>query len=253
MRLLDTTTIAVEEFQGDLPEYAILSHTWETEEVTLPDLTSDKKRSKAGWAKILKCCELCRNKGCKYVWIDTCCIDKSSSAELSEAINSMFRWYQQAAVCYAYLGDVQSTQAGLLEQIFHSRWFTRGWTLQELIAPVYLLFLDCNWIEIGTRSYLSSTVEDVTGISPSDMANFRDCSVATKMSWASKRQTTRTEDQAYCLLGLFDINMPLLYGEGDKAFLRLQYEILRASNDESIFAWRGKPSCRAKVNCVDQW
>ncbi|KAI0843848.1 HET-domain-containing protein [Daldinia vernicosa] len=247
MRLLNTSSITLEEFQGSPPEYAILSHTWLDDEVTLQDLTLDKDRTKAGWDKILNCCRKCLKEGWKYVWIDTCCIDKTSSAELSEAINSMFAWYQRAAICYAFLSDVWRVRKGDEPgTLARSRWFTRGWTLQELLAPSYLIFLDSSWREIGSRSFLSSTIETITGISAYQMAHFRDCSIATKMSWAAGRQTTRIEDQAYCLLGLFGINMPLLYGEEEKAFIRLQQEILRVSDDETIFAWRGK-SARQRV------
>jgi hypothetical protein len=240
MRLLNTNTLTLTDFQGTPPEYAILSHTWGNGEVTFADFT-DTSHTKPGWDKIFKCTKLCRHEGWQWVWIDTCCIDKSSSSELSEAINSMFAWYQKASICYAFLSDVTSKRREQRQgQFAESRWFTRGWTLQELIAPAYLIFLDSEWTEIGTRAYLSSIIEDATGISSSDMANFRGRSVAKKMSWAARRKTTRIEDQAYCLMGIFDINMPLLYGEGEKAFLRLEYEILRTSDDESIFAWQGR-------------
>ncbi|KAI1099792.1 heterokaryon incompatibility protein-domain-containing protein [Jackrogersella minutella] len=242
MRLLNTSSITLEEFQGSAPDYAILSHTWLTGEVTLQDLSEDKGRTKAGWHKILNCCLLCLREGWKYVWIDTCCIDKTSSAELSEAINSMFAWYQRAGICYAYLSDVDMASRENPDLFTNSRWFTRGWTLQELIAPQYLMFLNTNWSEIGSRSYFSSAIEKTTGISDYYMDNFQSCSIAVKMSWAAKRRTTRIEDQAYCLLGLFGINMPLLYGEERKAFIRLQQEILKVSDDESIFAWHAPTS-----------
>ncbi|KAI1373155.1 heterokaryon incompatibility protein-domain-containing protein [Hypoxylon crocopeplum] len=174
MRLLDTSSLTLDEFQGLPPEYAILSHTWLEGEVTLQDLSLDKGHDKAGWRKILNCCRLCRGAGWKYVWIDTCCIDKTSSAELSEAINSIFAWYQHAAICYAYLSGVDSIhRREQLRQFAKSRWFTRGWTLQELIAPQYLVFVDDSWSEIGSGSYLSSTIENITGISAFNMAHFR--------------------------------------------------------------------------------
>jgi hypothetical protein len=180
--------------------------------------------------------------------VDTCCIDKKSSAELSEAINSMFRWYKNAAVCYAYLSDVRITgdKRDSLPQILgfeQSKWFTRGWTLQELLAPKRVVFLDCNWDTFGTKETLVDKVSMITGIEQSYlMSNFfitlpGHVSVAEKMSWASKRITSRAEDMAYCLLGIFDINMSLLYGEGIKAFLRLQRKIIKAGNDMSVFAW----------------
>jgi hypothetical protein len=178
-------------------------------------------------------------------WIDTCCIDKTSSAELSEAINSMYRWYQRSQVCYAYLVDVPDATAdhsrpdSLFQQ---SKWFTRGWTLQELLAPTFVEFYDQNWIEIGTKSSMRTLVQKITNISI--LVDIDEACVAEKLSWASTRVTTRIEDLAYCLMGLFDVNMPLLYGEGHSAFLRLQLEIWSRTNDESIFAW-GTPSLEA--------
>lgn len=173
-------------------------------------------------------------------WIDSCCIDKTSSAELSEAINSMFKWYQKAQVCYAYLSDVASARQNPSDRYSDFRltkWFTRGWTLQELLAPSSVEFCDCNWVEIGTKLSLQNEVSKVTGISIEHLQDYSAASVAQKLSWASLRATTRREDEAYCLMGLFDVNMPTLYGEGDKAFLRLQLEILSQTDDESLFAW----------------
>ena len=163
---------------------------------------------------------------------DLCCIDKTSSAELSEAINSMYRWYQESGVCYAYLADVPPNAFS------KSRWFTRGWTLQELIAPSTVIFLDQKWQEIGTKSSLQRVISEITGI-PTDIllgGDLEDASIAQRMSWASKRETTRVEDAAYCLMGIFSIHMPMLYGEGERAFIRLQEEIMRVSDDHSLFA-----------------
>jgi len=167
--------------------------------------------------------------------VDSCCIDKSSSAELSEAINSMFKWYQDAQVCYAYLSDVEERS-----EFAKSQWFTRGWTLQELLAPEFLIFYDKDWREIDTKLRLLRKIQSVTGISVEHLVDFENASVAQIMSWASRRRTTRIEDQAYCLMGLFGINLPPLYGEGSKSFLRLQLEILRTSEDETILAWTSK-------------
>ena len=194
---------------------------------------------------MLECCKTVAKDGWQWIWIDTCCIDKSSSAELSEAINSMFQWYQNAELCYAYLQDV-SIQHGLspnfnfAKWFRKSRWFQRGWTLQELLAPRYMVFLDTHWRSIGTRSQLMADISTATTIPPHHIVSYSHCSVAQKMSWAAHRVTTCLEDQAYCLLGLFDISMPLLYGEGPKAFERLQGEILKLSDDETIFAWKGE-------------
>lgn len=241
MRLLNVNTKQLKEFQANIPPYAILSHTWEDDEVTFRDLTQapDTARTKSGWRKIENTCEIAAEDGWTWIWIDTCGIDKTSSTELSEAINSMFQWYQRAVICYAYLNDyINHSEQDVQMNSFHrSRWFTRGWTLQELIAPRDVWFYDRNWTSIGSRTLLAHHIESATGASLNNLLNFKSCSVAKRMSWASKRQTTREEDLAYCLLGLFDINMPLLYGEGSKAFIRLQLEIMRNSDDESIFVW----------------
>jgi hypothetical protein len=183
-----------------------------------------------------------------YIWIDTCCIDKSSSAELSEAINSMYGWYEGSVVCYAYLEDVElalSTHAPdhpakKDKAIRESRWFNRGWTLQELIAPTKLYFFDSQWRSLGSKEDLSPLLSSITTIPEDVLAqsrNRRACSVAKKMTWAANRQTTRIEDVAYSLLGIFDVNMPLLYGEGRNAFIRLQEEILKETDDQSLLAW----------------
>jgi hypothetical protein len=233
MRLLNATNLQLEEFPSDdIPSYAILSHRWESEEVTFQDLCEGRGVNMAGYSKITGCCRQAAFDGWHYAWVDSCCIDKSSSAELSEAINSMFEWYRNAQVCYAYLSDVGPEPSSTFEQ---SKWFTRGWTLQELLAPEMMVFFNRDWKEIGTKLRMRKLIESVTGIT--HLTNFELASVAQKMSWASRRPTTRVEDQAYCLMGLFGVNMPPLYGEGQKAFLRLQLAILGMSDDESIFAW----------------
>jgi hypothetical protein len=251
MRLVNNETMMLEEFMGSgrqSPKYAILSHTWGEEEVTFQDFTlPDKgmKFRKIGYRKIERTCQLAREAGLKYVWVDTCCIDKTSSAELTEAINSMFQWYMDAVVCYACLADLPAGGSLLPEDpnscFKHCRWFTRGWTLQELIAPKELEFYDQEWIFRGTKGDLSDAISRITKIDGEVLQNsellYR-LPIAQRMSWASARQTTRVEDMAYCLLGIFDVNMPMLYGEGLKAFTRLQEEIMRERNDLSVFAWK---------------
>ncbi|RYP15752.1 hypothetical protein DL765_005527 [Monosporascus sp. GIB2] len=237
MRLLNCRTKKLEEFiQAAIPPYAILSHAWEDDEVHFHDIVLDNVgyTTKRGWYKIEKSCEQALRDGLDYVWADTICIDKSSSAELSEAINSMFKWYRSSSTCYAYLCDLPEIDFEM------SRWFTRGWTLQEMIAPRELWFYDSNWVVQGSKSTLVDKLQEITGVDTTALrgGNLRYFSVARKMSWASKRQTTREEDIAYCLLGIFDISMPLLYGEGSKAFIRLQEEIIKEYDDESLFAWR---------------
>ncbi|KAK4445991.1 hypothetical protein QBC34DRAFT_486985 [Podospora aff. communis PSN243] len=255
MKLINTTTLELEEFPEERATgYAILSHTWGDEEVSFQDMrepvATRKCQSKKSYEKTLRTCREAEFNGLKYAWVDTCCIDKSSSAELSESINSMFRWYAKAEVCYAYLVDVPAVS------FEKSVWFTRGWTLQELLAPRSLVFFDSDWATIGTRETRSAEVGAATGIKeqylkpPTTQYYVRGlhyeavqemlqcASIAQKMSWAANRKTTRVEDVAYCLLGIFGINMPLLYGEGKGAFIRLQEAVLqRVYDDQSIFAW----------------
>jgi hypothetical protein len=180
--------------------------------------------------------------GLEYVWVDTCCIDKSSSAELTQAINSMFAWYQRANICLVYLSDVVShADTGSAHvAIKDSLWFRRGWTLQELIAPKSMVIFDSTWHLIGEKDDLLDELAQITLVSRDVLSHKSALSsvcVAQRLSWASNRDTTRVEDQAYCLLGILEINMPLLYGEGVKAFYRLQEEVLRSINDLSIFSW----------------
>lgn len=228
----------------DVPPYAILSHTWgpDHEEVTFQDVINNRGREKAGYDKIRFCQRQATNDGLEYFWIDTCCIDKSSSAELTESINSMFKWYEEATVCYVILQDLRQGCA-LVVELPQCRWFTRGWTLQELLAPHEVRFYDCTWVYIGNQGTLSNLLSSTTGIPVNFLLerNFASASVATKMSWAAKRETKRPEDRAYSLLGIFDVNMPLIYGEGTKAFRRLQEEIIKRCNDLTIFAWEQSP------------
>ncbi|KAF4998771.1 hypothetical protein FGRMN_2912 [Fusarium graminum] len=294
MRLLNIRTLRLESFSGaeiDIPQYAILSHTWGDDEITFQDITQQsliQLKNRKSYSKIQGCCAQARRDALDYVWIDTCCIDKASSAELSEAINSMFKWYQQASLCYVFLNDFTPalsyrpflTRRG--EEIsiekkdtsfFKCRWFTRGWTLQELIAPRHVDFFNYNWVRFGSRDHeLLDRICQRTGVWPqlfdeprcSCAKHFARCivrdgicqecrridtlpetldsfAVSIKMSWAASRVTTRKEDAAYCVLGLFNLNMPMLYGEGDKAFSRLQQAIIRQSKDQSLLLWRTGP------------
>ncbi|RDL36021.1 uncharacterized protein BP5553_06633 [Venustampulla echinocandica] len=247
MRLLNSTTLEFRDFIGSsIPPYAILSHTWGDEEVSFQDIQAPGLGQKMGYTKIKRCCEIAVEDGFEFVWIDTCCIDKTSSSELSEAINSMYSWYQRADVCYVYLVDLPSGM-DLFDPksaFSKSKWFTRGWTLQELIAPANVIFFDYDWWEVGTKTSLQSPISKITGIDVNVLSNgdwdLNAFSVAQKMSWAAERETSRPEDMAYCLLGIFDVHMPLLYGEGQRAFIRLQEGIMKVSNDNSLFAWRNE-------------
>ncbi|KAI1786623.1 HET-domain-containing protein [Ganoderma leucocontextum] len=230
--------------------YAILSHTWGDNEQTFQETQALRERCKEtgtnprdlATSKVRECCLLTERHGYRWVWNDTCCIDKTSSTELSEAINSMFHWYSLTEVCYAYLHDVDSSDdLRAPESMFRTaRWHTRGWTLQELLAPFFVIFLSRDWETIGNKVELAPLLEQVTGVSSQVLTreeHYSAVCVAERMSWASKRNTTRVEDEAYCLMGLFNVNMPTIYGEGCQAFLRLQHKIVKQSFDTSLFAW----------------
>ena len=227
-------------FKGNIPEYAILSHTWasESEEVSFRDLVDRTGKSKAGYDKIQFCGKQAARDKLRYFWVDTCCIDQSNKTELSEAINSMFSWYREATKCYVYLSDVSIRDNKLdhfsqstWELAFReSRWFTRGWTLQELIAPASVEFFSLEGKRLGDKKSLERQIHEITGIAiqalqGSPLSNF---DVAERLSWAAKRKTKRKEDEAYCLLGIFDIYMPFIYGEGEKALIRLNDEIYKS-------------------------
>jgi hypothetical protein len=246
MRLINSKTRELVEFAKEIPPYAILSHTWGENEISFQEMPSFvhpereiDSRKRAAYTKIKGCCETAVKDGFDYIWVDTCCIDKTSSSEVSEAINSMYRWYQQADVCYVYLWDI--VDPGFNPDTFlKSKWFTRGWTLQELIAPSSMIFFNQAWEDIGTKFSLQEYISQRTCIPSSlllGLAIPESFTVAQRMSWASNRETKRVEDVAYCLMGIFGINMPMLYGEGGRAFIRLQEEIIRSSPDQSIFAW----------------
>ena len=259
------------EFRDDeATKYAILSHRWidptEVDYEEMVDLAKmdreeqDEIRDRLGYKKIVDTCNQAKKDGYEWVWIDTCCIDKRSSAELSEAINSMYRWYANAKVCYAYLHDVNGffptkrDEEKYPESDGWPEWFSRGWTLQEMIAPQNLQFFNMDWQPIGDKKTLAGKLQQITEVTRHILADGlegnRPC-VARIISWSAKRTTTRVEDRAYSLMGLLDVNMPMLYGEGKKAFHRLQLEIIRSSNDQSIFAWGHKSNERIGSTLAD--
>ena len=226
------------EFQDDEGiEYAMLSHRWidpteamYEEMVCLVKMNrqeQDEIRGRLGYKKILDTCEQAKKDGYEWAWIDTCCIDKRSSAELSEAINSMYRWYANSKVCYAYLHDVHDPFFPASEHknypfVGWLEWFSRGWTLQEMIAPRDVQFFNTNWQPIGDKKKLAPTLTRITRVPghilKEGLLGNRPC-IAQIMSWAGRRMTTRVEDKAYSLMGLVDVNMPMLYGEGKKRFI----------------------------------
>ncbi|KAI1797106.1 heterokaryon incompatibility protein-domain-containing protein [Ganoderma leucocontextum] len=267
MRLLDTRTgNFVWVNHPEKTRYAILSHVWSREpgveqtyhdivriqgdvrraRITDPTIPADEVLRRAS-SKIRNACRYALSDGLPFIWIDAPCIDKTSSAELSEAINSMYEWYRLSTVCYAFLHDVdadedpyEADEFGKASSFRLSVWHTRGWTLQELIAPATVVFLSRDWRMIGGKHRLADVVQDVTGIDASILTHSRPLDtipVARRMFWASKRQTTRKEDEAYSLMGIFGVHIPTIYGEGPKAFLRLQEEILKQIPDQTIFVW----------------
>lgn len=247
MRLINVDSLEIETFFGETKPYAILSHRWGSFEVNFAEWASIKDKVKdqitkpqvndptTGISKIAKASLQCRNLKLRYLWVDTCCIDKRSTSEESESINSMFSWYKEANVCLVYLQDIGK---GSPKTFSESEWFTRGWTLQELLAPKDVTFFDRDWNNIGTKISRSSDIEKATRIAHRHMVDFKTASIATRMSWQAGRQTTRFEDLAYSLFGIFDVAMDLRYGERDKAFRRLQEQIINSHPlDESILAW----------------
>jgi hypothetical protein len=235
LRLVDVTGC-------DIPKYAILSHTWghDYEEVTFDDLSKGIGTSKPGFRKLAFCAEQADKDGLRFFWVDTCCIDKTNSTELTEAINSMFQWYQNAAKCYAYLSDVTINNLGRLDllsnrswnELFrNSRWFTRGWTLQELLAPTSVEFFSSDGRQMGSRNSLRREIQDITGIPTQALRGrpLRQFDIKERLSWVEGRETKREEDMAYSLLGIFGVFIPLIYGEGRKnAFHRLLNAIQNA-------------------------
>jgi hypothetical protein len=251
MRLLqrksDDEFTLTEHPNDSIPPYAILSHTWggDGDEVSFKDLMEGTGKNKAGYEKIRFCGTQATRDGLNYFWVDTCCIDKSSSAELSEAITSMFRWYSRAEKCYVYLSDVLVPAGGIngSDQVpwkgnfLQSKWFTRGWTLQELLAPASVEFFSREGERLGDKKSLETEVHSITGIDiralqGSPLSCF---TIDERMSWAKQRETKREEDGVHCLLGIFDIYLPLLYGIGKKkAFARFWEEIDKPIMDELL-------------------
>lgn len=218
---------------ADIPGYAILSHTWGSDdnELTMQDVVEGRGREKAGYRKIEFCRAQTASDNIRYFWIDTCCIDKTNSTELSRAINSMYRWYRRAIKCYVYLSDVSGTATSPPSTLFtQSRWFTRGWTLQELIAPHVVQFFASDGSYIGSKDSLKQEIERATGIQLAALRHtpLGDFSLQDRMLWAKGRTTKLEEDGVYCMLGIFQVHMPLIYGEGLRdAFIRLEDAIER--------------------------
>lgn len=247
LRLEEDSAFSLVECVGrDIPLYAILSHTWgvDHEEVTFKDLAENTAKTKTSYRKLTFCGKQAAKDYLQFFWVDTCCIDKSSSAELTKSINSMFKWYQNAAKCYVYLSDVSIKINGFTEaeQSFQtSRWFSRGWTLQELVAPNSVEFFTAEGVRLGDKNSMIQIIHNITGVpfqalQGTPLSHF---SIDDRMLWAGRRETKREEDAAYSLLGIFDVHMPLLYGEGvDQAFGRLKKEIYQGMHSSIRYAKR---------------
>ncbi|KAG8219018.1 heterokaryon incompatibility protein-domain-containing protein [Butyriboletus roseoflavus] len=239
--------------------YVMLSHVWGEDEPLYGDVKSipnilEMSPSSPGTLKLQKFCRIAKQRGFHWCWSDTCCIDKSSSAELQESINSMFKWYRNSALTIAFLLDVLQSTPDALKQ---SRWFTRGWTLQELLAPTAIEFYKGDWTPFlvpsaGDATLLNyklvpefvQSLQDILDIDKSYLVDFNPGldGVREKLGWMATRRTTKVEDRAYCLLGILDLRLPVLYGEGERAFIRLQDEIMKNTDDTCIFDWVGEPS-----------
>ncbi|KAG6380587.1 hypothetical protein JVT61DRAFT_4951 [Boletus reticuloceps] len=232
---------------GKLLRFAIFSHRWFQEGEPSFRTIDPRRPFTRGYHKLIKFCEKAAQFGCRLAWSDTCCIDKTSSAELDEAIRSMFRWYRLAHVCIVHLSDATSI---LFDELEKDVWFTRGWTLQELLAPRRIKFYGRNWNELTDvdndkdHDELMVSMSRITNIPIHDLRHFQPGTnrIRERMSWASKRTTTRTEDIAYSLIGIFDVNLPIAYGEGTWAFHRLMEVIIHRCDEWGIFAWAGPPS-----------
>lgn len=220
----------------DPPPYAILSHTWEEgQEVSYQELIAGAGRDKTGFEKIRFCGERAAADKLQYFWVDTCCIDKTDISELETAINYMFRWYQRSSKCYVYLSDVSVGDHDpavfpitWADAFRRSRWFTRGWTLQELIAPGIVEFFSKECKRLGSKITLEDQIHDITRIPINALRgqNPAELSVEERMSWVASRKTTVKEDRVYCLLGIFGVFLPVIRGEGEEhAMKRLRKEI----------------------------
>jgi hypothetical protein len=241
LKLEDNATVSLVAFaKHSIPRYAILSHTWgrEDEEVSYKDVKNGTGSSKAGYQKLLFCGNQARSNDIYYFWVDTCCIDKSDSSELQRSINSMFRWYRDASRCYVYLSDVSQDTLEWKSAFRNSRWFKRGWTLQELIAPKIVQFYSKNQVFLGDKITLEQQITEISGIPKEalqghSLSNF---SIAERFRWAETRETSEEEDNAYCLFGIFDVFLPLIYGEGQaNAIRRLQKEIDESAERKGTF------------------
>ena len=251
--------VLTEDLVTNIPPYAILSHTWgqDTDEVTYKDLVDKVGKDKVGYKKLQFCANQARHHGIEHFWVDTCCIDKSNTIEVQRSINSMFRWYQEATRCYVYLSDVSVTrnrkrksepsETQWKSAFRESKWFTRGWTLQELLAPTSVEFFAQDGQRLGDKQSLEHDIHEITGIAVQALRDNRlsHFDIEERFKWAEKRETKHEEDWAYCLLGIFSVSMLPNYGEGkDNAVRRLRRKIQKASGNEYVVEPRDRSSSR---------
>jgi heterokaryon incompatibility protein (HET) len=256
--------------ENKIPPYVILSHTWHENneaEVTFQDVQTLQHSGfyshKPGWEKLRVCANLASIDGYRYFWIDTCAINKSDLVELTRSINSMFSWYSKASICYVYLSDVFSgtAKAGpslktiCMPQFQRSRWFTRGWTLQELLAPNNVRFYSMEGVYLGSKISLVREISQITSIPVAALSgNIAKYTPWHVISWGRRRNTTKAEDKAYCLLGLCDVSMAVIEGEGDKAFFRLHFEIERREKMlMQLYSWFFIEGFKAGVAFEHSW
>jgi hypothetical protein len=264
MRLINVHTLEFRHFSDDcIPPYAIASHRW-GEEISMKDVQKKRNEEKDGFIKLKGFAKFVKVHipTIQWLWLDTCCIDRSSSQEVSEAVNTMFKWYRRSAVCLAYLKDVKD--AGNLEQMRGSVWFTRGWILQELVAPRLVLFLTRDWDVVGHKGNFDGTpgplnisaglllhsmitkITDIPEFILEDYDHAGRLSVEERFAWTKGRETTKAEDLSYCLFGIFDVSLPIIYGEGEgNARECLMAELSRGS--EELKASRIRNEQRAKI------
>lgn len=233
-----------EDLDNNLPPYAILSHTWgaDGDEVTFDDLTLQSYHSKPGYSKIRFCSNQAKKDNLENFWVDTCCINKKDQNEFSKSINSMFRWYRNAERCYVYLSDVShypdnnhrngdsEPKRSWKPDFRKSRWFTRGWTLQELIAPPSVEFFSREGERLGNKETLEQLIAEITGLPITALRGtpLSRFTLDERIKWSAKRNTKNAEDKVYCLFGIFNIYLPVFYGEGEKALERLKEEFDRS-------------------------
>jgi hypothetical protein len=242
---------AIEERIRRQLRYGILSHRWFSLEPSFQDIMGGNTLEGPGWEKLRKFCEVANKMyGVELVWSDTCCIDKTSSSELDESLRCMFRWYHNTSVCIVYLAETTS-----IDELYNDKWFTRGWTLQELLAPSTIRFFRKDWAPLtdytndkadhAANQRIMNIITEVTGIPLQDIQGFvpGPFQVDARMVWAAHRKTTRSEDVAYSLMGMFDVSIPIAYGEGaQRAFFRLVEAIMQVSNEPGVLNWAGKPA-----------